>query len=780
VLRAAPDRATPAVTPPPAGVPELRAVALRGQPPVIDGRLDDQAWASAPEQGGFVERRPRLDRAPPVGTAFRLLVSRSGVFLGVRCQDGEPGRLRATVRGRDSLALLDDDAITVQVDPAHDHRTTLGFALNLEGTQLDYRGVNEEAALHVEFDAVWQGRARRAKDGWTAELFLPWSSLGLDGARPPSTLGLNLTRYHAQRTAVYDWALLAPPFSPLAASRFGRLVGADRALAASEAADRAPRPPSSSRWRDLALVPYLLGGYRSLRPTPSAGLHTAGEFEAGGDVIVGPGAGGAWRGQLTINTDFSQVDLDSQVVNLSRFGLFMPEKRDFFTRDAELLAFGRPEQDQPLYTRRIGLSRNDGLAAVPLLCGLKLIGQAPGGVRAALLHVITRPGGGDPWNSQLVGRSLVELEGGSNVGLIVTHRQALERDDDYDIVLGLDGAWRGQHTPLLVSGYGMVSWTGAGAGAPAEAVGALATGTAVGRPAPAASLDLSWRGRTLRPNLNYTYIDRQLRADLGFLQRVGIHRLSAGVVIEPRIERGGVEKLTSDNYATLIADARGGEVLDGTLGSYDTLVFDTGLHLDAWVELLRERVLEAFAAGGVAAVEPGSYDMARATLSAGTPTTWPLSLALGGTWRCYYGGTLLGLSAEVNARPHPLFRFVLTASFNQMRFAGTARDFHAALITATLTLGLTRDLVLDSVVAWNELEARLRCQSPPALALWARQRRLPRLPTRPRPRGRSQRERRAAGQADLLVAVAGAQRAISCAPVRTRHRDAPRARGGLS
>ena len=126
---------------------------------------------------------------------------------------------------------------------------------------------------------------------------------------------------------------------------------------------------------------------------------------------------------------------------------------------------------------------------------------------------------------------------------------------------------------------------------------------------------------------------------------------------------------------------------------------------------VRELVLEAFAAGGVAMVEPGSYEMARANLSAGTPTTWPVSLALGGSWRRYYGGTLLGLSAEVNARPHPLLRFALTASLDQIRFAGSDRDFHAALVTATFTLGLTRDLVLDSVVAWNELEMLLRCQS---------------------------------------------------------------------
>lgn len=627
-LRAAPALATPA-----SGVPELRALALAGPPPVIDGRLDDGAWAGAPEQGGFVERRPRLEGLPPVDTTFRLLLSRAGLYLAIRCRDREPGRLRATVRGRDSLALLDDDAIAVQIDPAHDHRTTLGFALNLEGTQLDYRGVNEEATLRVEFDAVWQGRAQRTREGWAAEFFVPWSSLGLDGSRPPATIGLNLTRYHARRTAVYDWALLAPPFSSLAASRFGRLVGLDRALTSADAAQGAARAPRRSRWRNLAVVPYLLGGYRRLRPAPAAGLDTSGEIEAGGDVIVGPRAGGNWRGQLTINTDFSQVDLDGQVVNLSRFGLFMPEKRDFFNRDAELLVFGRPEQEQPLYTRRIGLSRNDGLAAVPLLSGLKLIGQAPGGVRMALLHVVTRPGGGDRWNSQLVGRSLLELEGGSNVGLIATHRQSLERDDDFNLVVGLDGAWRGQRTPLLVSGYGMVSWTGAGAGPPAEAAGALELGTASGRPAPAASIDLSWRGRVLRPNLNYTYVDPQLRADLGFLQRVGIHRLSGGVVIEPRIERGGIEKISSDNYATLIADARGGELLDWSVGSFDTLVFDSGLHLDAWVELLRERVLEAFAAGGVAMVEPGSYEMARANLSAGTPTTWPVSLALGGSWR---------------------------------------------------------------------------------------------------------------------------------------------------
>src|SRR5690606_24843051 len=133
----------------------------------------------------------------------------------------------------------------------------------------------------------------------------------------PPEIGLNFSRDHSRRTATYDWSLMPPPFSPIAASLYGRLTGLE---VVADLAD------DDSILRSWALQPFATTGFRSTPGAPrdrrfesllDAGLDARATF----DHV---------RGHLTVTPDFAQVDLDNQVVNLTRFGLFLPEKRDFF------------------------------------------------------------------------------------------------------------------------------------------------------------------------------------------------------------------------------------------------------------------------------------------------------------------------------------------------------------------------------------------------------------------------------------------------------------------
>jgi len=145
-----------------------RAVATVGRI-VVDGTLDEASWEAAPAHAAFVERRPSLRGRPAERTTFRVLFDADAVYVGVACFDRRPQRLVARTLTRDATTVLNDDAVVVSVDPSHDHRTAVGFALNAAGTPLDWQGVEERTRLW-EYDPGWTGEARRTEDGWTAVL----------------------------------------------------------------------------------------------------------------------------------------------------------------------------------------------------------------------------------------------------------------------------------------------------------------------------------------------------------------------------------------------------------------------------------------------------------------------------------------------------------------------------------------------------------------------------------------------------------------------------------
>lgn len=679
--------------------PAARAVRA-ASPPRVDGRLDDKVWRVAWWHGHFVERKPRLGSRPPVRTRFAVVYDDTALYVGVHCHDDQPDKVRGRSRSRDSTALFRDDAISVKIDAALDGRTTLGFVLGPAGARLDYRGINERQ-FRVEFDAVWQGAARRTADGWVAEFRIPLSVLGLDPRRLPWRIGLNLTRDHSRRNASYDWALLRPPFGPIAASQYGELQGLDSGKAGAVKSGLS-----------VAAVPYLLGGFEG-KLNAAKELDHSGVINGGVDVQAELGSG--WRAHLTVNTDFAHVDLDDQVVNLTRFGLFLPEKRDFFLGDLEVFSFGQRGEAQLLHTRRIGLRRG---AAVPIAGGLKVVGRMFNRLRVGLLQVTTMSDDAGatplPWTSHLVGRAQLELGGGSNVGLMLTHRQSLESGADHNLVVGADGAWRGFDGRLLLESSALISLTGAEAGEPETAAGAVGLGEGADRPAPGAAVSMAWRGLLLRPTLTYAYRHPDFRADLGFYKRVGVHVSGGSVTVEPRFERFGLERLTVEASADVVATAEGLSLLDWSAGGLAKLTWDAGFQVGFSARRLQETVLQAFKAGGSTTIDIGTYQANRFVFDGQTPSTLPVSLTTSLTLGGYYGGSLTSLAATVTVRPSALLRYEVGGVHSAARFDQAARSFSTSLLNARIGLMFTPDLSLDAFTAWNSaaelvsLQGRLR------------------------------------------------------------------------
>ncbi|MFT7622089.1 MAG: hypothetical protein ACI9WU_001256, partial [Myxococcota bacterium] len=659
-------------------------------PPIVDGRLTDQAWVTAKRAGDFRERKPSLRARPADKTSFAVLYDANAIYFAIWMEDSQPDNILGLTRGRDIFNIFRDDAISLKIDAASDQRTTHGFAINPAGSRLDYTAVLD-GPFKAEFDAVWQGVATQDDRGWTAEFRIPWVALGVDPSQPLSGIGLNLSRDHPRRNATYDWSLMPPPYSPVSANLYGKIQGFDRL---GPELDVAPQAASDKSW---SLTPYVLGGFR--KPA-DAGFDEV--FNAGADISAELGAG--WRGHLTVNTDFAQVDLDDQVVNLDRFGLFLPEKRDFFLEEDSLFVFGHSGSSQMLHTRRIGLSSG---REVPILAGMQVVGRPAEALRVGLLEVTTRGLEEKPWTSHLVGRALLEFGGGSNVGFMVTHRQAHDAADDRNTVFGLDGAWRGpRSSPLLLEVFALTSLTGDDAAEPEGATGAADTEA----PEAGVSVSLEWRDELIRPALSYEFYGGGLRTDLGFFRRVDIHRTGGKLTVEPRIGKAGLEKINTYVGGVAIADGKFDEILDWNANGGADVIWDIGYRAGFDVEYGEETVISGFTVGDDTRIDAGTYQGVDASFSFSSPSQYKVSGSLTLGYQDYFGGTLWSADSSLSVRPSTLLRLSLSGSFARAEFDGKP-SFSSGLVNGRVTLGFTNDLSWSVFGGWNHLLDRLQFHS---------------------------------------------------------------------
>ncbi|EPX61470.1 hypothetical protein D187_001253 [Cystobacter fuscus DSM 2262] len=346
----------------------IRAVRSSG-PVVVDGRLDEDAWARAPVFDGFVQRFPDAGKAPSERTELRILHDDRNVYIAVTCHDSEPALINRSLGRRDSELYA--DRVLVLLDTTHDHRTAYVFSVSAGGVQAD--GLHYDDRLYsADWDGVWDAAAGSIESGWVAEFSLPLSMLRFPAA-PVQTWGFSVRREIARKNEELE-SVLNPRTSNAVVSRLGHLTGLE---------DLKPR-------RAVELVPYL--AVRTVarpqfsdaaRPWPRL---VDPSLDVGLDLKAALTSDLALTG--TLNPDFGQVEADQLLLNLSTFELFFPEKRSFFTQGMELFQpVGGQTMPQTLfYSRRIGLR-------TPILGAAKLTGTVMPGVQVGLLDALVT----GPW-----------------------------------------------------------------------------------------------------------------------------------------------------------------------------------------------------------------------------------------------------------------------------------------------------------------------------------------------------------------------------------------------
>ncbi len=502
------------------------AALLIEQPVRIDGELTEAAWSSVEWAGDFVQRQPRTGAPSSESTEFAILYTEETLFVGLRANDREPSKIVSKEMERDS-DLFQDDSILLLFDTFNDGRNAYLFVTNPNGARTDALLTDEGRDVNWAWDGVWHVAARRTGQGWVAEIGIPVSTLRFDPLG--EQWGLNVQRMIRRRNEETHWAPL-----PLEASinsdltQYGQIAVYRVSLAGELNGLRGLRPS-----RQLDIKPYTVGGRNEDRVRGNS----SDNFDGGLDLKWGLTRSLVL--DLTYNTDFAEVEVDDQQVNLTRFSLFFPEKRDFFLENAGVFDFGpRPRVSwgevlmKPFFSRRIGL---EGGRTVPIDFGARLTGRA-GGWNIGALGISTArlaPGAdGEPAVPGVtygVARVTKNIGERSTVGGILTMRD--REGSTGERLYGLDFDLKPtQRTEF--SGFWAESDPGPGVGEEErnETRGA----------------GLSYQGPELTASADYVEVQPDFDPVVGFLLRRDFRMFHPRLEWRPRIEKWGLLSWWSD------------------------------------------------------------------------------------------------------------------------------------------------------------------------------------------------------------------------------------------
>jgi hypothetical protein len=356
----------------PARVYETRR--LLGQPPTIDGRLDDDAWTQGEWAGNYTQQLPTEGAKPSQPTELKILYDDKHIYFAVRAYD-DPTKVHRYPGRRDGFT---GDIVGVCFDSYNDKRTGFEFDLTAGGSKVDLILGNGETEWDTTWDPVWDGEVAHDDKGWTAEFRVPLNQLRY-GPEEQQVWGLHSWRWIDRHQEEDQWQLI-PRQNTGRMHQLGELHGI-RGL---------------PRSRHIELLPHVVGQASSGPSVPEGG--TDGSGAIGLDAKVGLTSN--FTLDATINPDFGQVEADPSVINLTAYETFYAEKRPFFLEGRKILAFPIEGEDQLLYSRRIGeapdlptLAQGES-ASLPesttILGAFKVTGKTAGGLSVAALQAFTQ------------------------------------------------------------------------------------------------------------------------------------------------------------------------------------------------------------------------------------------------------------------------------------------------------------------------------------------------------------------------------------------------------
>jgi uncharacterized protein DUF5916 len=657
--------------------PSVQAIRLDGELR-IDGRLDEPAWAAAAPATGLRQREPRDGEPATEETEVRILYDARNLYIGVLCRDAEPDRVVAHVLQRDKLLepggydgrhqFAGDDAVAFLLDPFRDRRNAFVFATNANGAEFDALITDESGAFNSDWRTVWTVRAHRGSEGWSAELAIPFRSLRYPSTPPLDGWGFNvwrMIRRKSEQALWTAWSRSGGGFHRV--SQAGRLEGLSGLPRARQ---------------NIEVKPYGLVGLTQERR--GGGLATTRDFDAGLDAKweIRPGV----VADATIHPDFAQVEVDEAQVNLTRFDLFFPEKREFFLENADIFDFGwRGFDETPpfllFFSRRIGIADADE-SPIPVRGGVRLSGRAARQT-VGFLDMFTGPGSGQPSANYGALRVKRDLRQNDYVGVMLVDR----RDKaNANTAGGLDASfWPTAN--LNVQAFAAHTWTrGPGGDGSAWRVSADYTSDRFGFLA------------------QHLMVGPGAEARMGFVTRTDIRRTDAFGRYSVRPAGRGIRRVDFFLEGQHIVRTSG-EKQDVGGGPVVNVELESGDSVNAYYFHGSTRLDEPFRLAERVPVPAGDYRVRSWSVSATSSTHRPISLAGEAEVLHIYGGRLSTLSASTRLARGA--HFGLHMGFSRHRVTLPFGALVADVGALRAVYAFSRRLVATALLQRNSLDGAL-------------------------------------------------------------------------
>ena len=628
---------------------------------VIDGELDEPEWQRAEPVSDFTQQEPFIGEPVSERTEVRLLYDDDNLYVGVYCFDsaGEKGLVVNDVR-RD-FPPFENDVFGVLLDTFDDNRNGFMFSTNPKGAKRDGQVGGDGTTDNFDWDVSWDVMSKITESGWQAEIAIPFKSLRFRKDED-QVWGVNFLRRIRRKNEQAHWSPIPVPFRLSRVSMAGSLNGIT----------------SVRQGRNLYLKPYL-----------SAPLVR----RQGDDVDFVPDVGmdlkyGVTPGltlDLTVNTDFAQVEADEQQINLTRFSLFFPEKREFFLENASIFHFGKTARGWqgsggreliPFFSRRIGISNGQ---LVPILGGARLSGSV-GKYRVGVLTMQADDFGETPSTNFSVARVRRDILRNSDIGAIFINKQV--DGGDFNRTYGVDANFKFL-TYLDISSFLLKTDTMGISGDEA-----------------AADVSVGWIDRFWEIEAQYLTIQDNFNPEVGFAPRRGIRKSRGRFGLHPRpgermprirefrptVE---VEHITDQENLLVTRNLETGFAIE----------FQNSTTLWMGREARFERLEEPFEIRPGQMIPVGDYDFAECRLYFSSDRSRMFSTELRAGTGEFWDGDRNSYQTRVLFQPG--YQFAADVSWNHDNVTLPSGDFDTDLITTRVRYSFSTRMFLNALIQYN-------------------------------------------------------------------------------
>ena len=650
----APQPATPpqpAAAPQPATTPQPAAdsqaakkyTTVRAeQPPKIDGLLEDAIWQTAPRDDRFLSTSSKPYGKPTVHpTVVQIAYDAKNLYVAFRCNYASPREPSPTFAPDEETMLDSSEFVSVLVDALHTRTSAYKFTVSPAGARADAEISDQGKGHHLDWHGQWDAGTVRNKDGWTAELSIPWGTIHSPSRDGAFDIDIQLERYEPASAEVALWTYQPPATELYDVNFFGRVDGFT-----------STRPGAK-----LLLLPYAAVAFDSSTPTQQPRLFDLTGTDARSRVYVGaylrlqPTA--AFRVDATFNPDFSAVNTDRATANFDRFELEYPEARPFFNEDAPRFQFGGARYKfgdvgaQMFYSRRLGIATDASgfTQIVPILWGAKSV-LRHGGTEAAVMNIETSEPDGLALNdNQTVGRVNQTIRGqrfgaivlacqSCGVGAMGATESHVAGGADFELTLidrhlTLSGFWAGSRTD--------------------ETNSAAGEGT------------VSWRSREFFGKATLVDIGKRFQAPLGFFAITGARSGTVAAGYTPVIHAHHVQQVFLETQYSEVRTRDGGDLVYRHPVFSASMLSMEGATAAVTFSPATEVVGAMFPIGnGKIIVQPGTYRTNNTLFDVSTPNTRRIVLGAHYQFGDLFDGKLQAPGATVGVN---LGRFTASATY---------------------------------------------------------------------------------------------------------------------